>query len=222
MAASTRTPEAEGLDVVIVGAFNPAILHPEWFLHQGLIEEEDAAKAEVNVVSTEATDVQFAGLQFICVSDRLTVSTSNISHASRMQDLLLQIFSLLGHIPVKACGINAWVHYSVTDVEYWHKVGNILAPKDLIWRDVLEQPGMQSLTVKSPRAGEFAGEMNITVEPSRKFHPGIFVRSNYHYSVPADKLHSGSANQLIAFWKSDWERALEGARRVSEKIFEKI
>jgi len=45
MSSATRTPEAEGLDVVLVGSFNPAIFHPEWFFRQGIVAEQDAKEA---------------------------------------------------------------------------------------------------------------------------------------------------------------------------------
>src|SRR5436190_24153380 len=100
MSASTRTPEAEGLEVVVVGSFNPAIFHPEWFLRQKLIGDQDAKDAKVNVVSGEVTDLQLCGMKVMCVPDRFSLGTSNVSHAARMQDLLTQMFTLLPHTPI--------------------------------------------------------------------------------------------------------------------------
>ncbi len=108
MSASNRTPEAEGLDVVVVGSFNPAIFHPEWFLRQGLILDQDAKDAEVKVVSSEFSEIRLCGLRLFCMSERLSLGTSNISQAARIQDLLVQVFTLLPHVPVTACGINLW------------------------------------------------------------------------------------------------------------------
>lgn len=168
MATGTRTPEAEGLEVVVVGSFNPAIFHPDWFLHQGLIAEDDAKEAKIKLVSNEVSEIQLCGLRLVCISERFLIGTSVISQAPRMHDLLSNIFTLLSHIPVTACGINPWVHYGVSSVDYWHKIGHTLAPKELIWNGLLEKPGMQSLVIKAPRKGEFPGEINVTVEPSSK------------------------------------------------------
>jgi hypothetical protein len=126
MTASSRIPESEGLDVVAVGSFNPAIFHPEWFLRHKLIAEEDAKEATVKLMSNDVSEVQLCGLRLVCVSDRFSLGTSNISQAARLQDLLLNIFALLPHIPVTACGINPWAHYTISDTAYCHKIGHTL------------------------------------------------------------------------------------------------
>lgn len=216
------TPEAEGLDVVLVGSFNPAIFHPEWFFRQGIIAEQDAKEANVKDVSGEVTVVQLCGMLLQCVSDRFSLGTMNISGAERMQDLILNTFTLLSHTPITACGINSLVHYSIPSIDYWHKIGHTLAPKDLLWNELLERPGMQSLTIKGVRQGEFPGEVNVTVAPSLKFSPGIFVRTNYHYDLPAETVHAGAAEQAIKFIKGEWKLACGMARPVAEQIFTKI
>ncbi len=222
MSAAPRTPQAEGLDVVLVGSFNPAIFHPEWFFRQAIVAEQDAKEAKIEEVSSEITVVQLCGMRIQCVSDRFGVGTMNISVAERMQDLILQTFTLLSHTPIIACGINHLAHYSVSNIESWHKIGHTLAPKELVWNDLLEQPGMQSLTIKGPRKGEFPGETNVTVEPSAQFSPGIFVRVNYHYGLPRETVHAGAAEQALKFIKSEWKTACGMARKVAEQIFTKI
>lgn len=222
MSTATRIPEAEGLDVVLVGSFNPAIFHPEWFLRQGLIAEQDAKEATVQEVSSEITIVQMCGILLQCVSDRFSLGTKNISNAERMQDLVRQTFSLLSHTPITACGINPHVHYLVGNDAYWHKIGNTLAPKDLVWDGMLEKPGMQSLTIKAPRNGDFPGVINATVEPSAKHSPGVYVKANYHYGLPRDAVHAGAAELVLKFIEAEWQPACGMARKVAEQIFTKI
>ena len=222
MAATTRTPEAEGLDVVVLGSFNPAIFHPEWFLSQKLIDEQDAKAATVSVVSHEFTNVLLCGVKLFCLPDRFSLGCSNISQAARIQDLFGQVFRLLPHTPITACGINPYAHFSVGTIDYWHKIGHTLAPKDLVWDGLVKQPGMQNLTIKALREGEFSGEFNITVEPSTSFPAAICVRSNCHYGLPKELVHSGGAAMLIRFIESEWNTACAIPRRVANTIFDKI
>jgi len=222
MSETKRTPEAEGLEVVLVGSFNPAIFHPEWFLNHGLIGEQDANEAEVVDVSGQITLVRFCGMELQCLGDRFSLGTNNMSLAERLQDLIIRTFTLLSHTPITACGINHRVHYSVISSDYWHQIGHTLAPKQLLWNDLLEEPGMQSLTIKAPRRGGFPGEINLTVEPSARFPPGIFVTANYHYGLPKEVAHSRSAGLALKFINSEWKRASGMARKVGEQIFSKI
>lgn len=216
-----RTPQAEGLDVVLVGSFNPAIFHPEWFLRQGIIPDQDAKEAEIEVVSGQVASVKMWGMRFQCLSDRFSIGTRNVSLAERLQDIIHQTFSLLRHTPITACGINPWAQYEVSSTEYWHKIGHTLAPKELVWNELLEKPGMQSLTIKASRHGEFPGETNVIVEPS-VLPLGIVVRSNYHYGLPRDSTHAGACDLALKFIGAEWKPACGMARKVAEQIFTKI
>jgi hypothetical protein len=222
MSTATRTPEAEGLAIVLVGSVNPAIFHPEWFFRQGIIAEQDAKEAKVEDVSDQLTVVQLCGMRLQCVGGKFSLDTMNISSAERMQDMIHQTFRLLSHTPIFACGINPLVHYSVGSPDYWHKIGHLLAPKDLVWNELMEKPGLQSLTIKAPRQGEFPGEINVTVEPSAMFRPGIFVKANYHYALSSESVHAGSAEQALKFIQAEWKTACGMARKVAEQIFAKI
>ena len=208
----------------IIGSFNPAIFHPEWFLRQKLIGEDDAKEAKVNVVGSEVSDIQICGIKLVCINDRFSLGTENVSLAPRMQDLLLQIFTLLPHVPISACGINPHAHYVINNLQYWHKIGHTLAPKELVWDDIkqLEKPGMLSLSITAMRQGEFPGQINVRVEPSHRFQPGLFVQSNYHFPLPREADHSGATELLLKFVKSEWNQACTMPRIVADKIFEKI
>lgn len=211
---------------MVIGSFNPGIFHPAWFLHQKLIDQEEAESPDtsVNVVGREVTEIQICGIKVQSMSDRLSLSTANISQAARIEDLMIQIFTVLSHIPVTACGINAHAFYSISSRLFWHKIGHTLVPKNLIWNELVTSPGMQSVTIKAPRNDDFRGEIYLTVEPSLdpRFDPGLFVRSNYHYPLPKETLHTGSTELLLRFINSEFEKASEMAKVTANKIFEKI
>jgi hypothetical protein len=56
---SNRQAELEGLTIVVVGSFNPAIFHPAWFSRCNLIRQEEADSAKVEIVHSEVA--QFSG-----------------------------------------------------------------------------------------------------------------------------------------------------------------
>lgn len=210
--------------MVLVGSFNPAIFHPEWFLRHDLIGQEDAREASVNVVSKEVGDLLICGVKLFCIPQRLSLGTANISRETQLKDLLLSIVSLLPHTPIEACGINPWADYRVESEEHWHRIGHALAPKDLVWNRLAANPGMRSLTITAPREGEFPGELNMTVEPSTRFRPGILVRSNYHWKLPAQPSRGGHSELLLRFLhdEEEWKEACGKARSVADVIFDSI
>ena len=188
-----------------------------------MVYDQDATEAKIEMVSVQVTDVQLSGWRLLCVSDRLSLATSNMSQAAPIQDFLAQLFTFLPHTPVTACGINVAARFLVENEAHWHKIGHTLAPKDLIWSDLFNKPGMRSLVIQSRRDGEFPGEVNITVEPVLRSPPwAIIVRSNFHYGLPADSVHAGASERLLQFLKTEWDPACEMARRVAKNIFDKI
>jgi hypothetical protein len=51
-ATSVRTPEVEGVNVVLLGSFNPRIFDPWWFAKEGLIQDDEAKNAEITVMTS--------------------------------------------------------------------------------------------------------------------------------------------------------------------------
>ncbi len=58
-------PANEDISVVLVGALNPAIFHPDWFVRQELLSETEAVEAHVEAITPQISDLKFPdfGLQ---------------------------------------------------------------------------------------------------------------------------------------------------------------
>jgi hypothetical protein len=220
-----RVPEYENLDVVLVGGFNPAIFHPQWFLRHDLIGEEEVNAAKVKVVSSEVTEIQFAALRIACFNERLTISASNIAYFEKVRDITESILALLPHTPVRACGINPRAHYRVTKANDWHKIGHTLAPKE-IWNKLYQDPGMHSLTIRSHRTDSFPGSITVTVQPSDRFEKlslhGLSIYVNNHFDVPADDQQIEGAETVGVYISENWIESCGEARRVADVIFKEI
>jgi len=217
-----RAPDAEEISIVLLGSLNPGIFHPEWFRRQEILSPQDADEAKIKIVSPEVTEVLFLDMKLDVFPNRLVLETLDASRAEKLQDVILNILSKLPHTPITACGLNNTIQFDLDDEEYWHKIGHTLAPKDLIWNNVLENPGMALLSVKGALSGKFTGEINVNVAPSRKFVHGLLVSSNFHYSVPSDEKGTPRSAEVPNYVQQMWKPALEKARAVAYEIFEKI
>lgn len=220
-----RAPDAEEVSVVLVGSFNPGIFHPEWFRRQEILAPAEAEKAIVKIVSPEATEIQFLDMKLDVFSTRLVLETKDVSRAEKLQDVVVNILAKLPHTPVTACGINNAIQFDLNDESYWHKIGHTLAPKELIWEPLLQKPGMATMMIKGKLTGNFAGDINVTVAPSApstKFTYGLFISSNYHFSVPQDDSPTPQTERVIKFIQETWKPALEMARSVAYRILEQI
>lgn len=215
------TPQADSLAVVFVGSFNPAIFHPEWLMRQGMIQAADLENAKLDVSSQDISRFEVAGIGIEVLHERLQLYSQDLSREPFLQDTASSILAKLPHTPIRACGLNTSHHYNLANQDYWHKIGHTLVPKDLIWGDLLEHPGMESLTVKGQRNGDYPGYVNITVEPSKRFKYGLFVNSNTHYGAPGET-DVLPMEKLQGYISHEWQAAFQIARKTAETIFNRI
>ncbi len=219
-----RHPDAEEIHVVLLGAFNPAIFHPEWFRRQEILLPAEAENAKIQVVSPDITEIVFLDMKLVVLPERFILGTPDASRADKLHDVVLAVLRWLPHTPVTACGINNELHFDLGEETYWHKIGHTLAPKEPVWNEVLTRPGMQSLTIKGVRGGEWPGEINITLQPSnpKRFRYGLLVSSNYHYTIPLTDAGTPRSEKVVDFLGTEWKAALEQARQVAYRIFTAI
>jgi len=219
-----RAPDAEEISVVLVGSFNPGIFHPEWFLRQDILLPQEAEEATVKLISPEVTEVLFLDMRLDVLPERFILETTDASRAEKLQDVVVNVLTRLPHTPVMAAGINNAIHFNLNDESYWHKIGHTLAPKDPIWNSVLEKPGMANLAIKGVRGGDFPGEINVTVAPSKqpRFPHGLFISANSHYVVPRNESGTARSECVPEFLRSEWKPALAQARKVAYRIFSEI
>lgn len=145
--------------------------------------------------------------------------TLDISKGPKINDLIIGILTNLPHTPINASGLNHSLHMPVGREKDWHKIGNALAPKNPVWENLYEEPGMLSISVQSVRKGPTPGVTNVMVQPSSLIPNGLYVTSNFDFKTTHEV---GSAYQVIEFIQNDWGRAITEAKRVAECIFEKL
>lgn len=186
--------------IVLIGAFNPTIFHPQWFVKNNLVSEEELIEDPSTEYEKNPTDQIFIHRDFSQCSfgfakievqtTRFQAKTNDASEYIRLRDLVLSVFSLLEHTPIKQIGINLLYTFVCDSEESWHKIGDALAPKT-IWEKTLprESIGMKqiSITTSNLRNDSFDGAINVSVFPNAKKevtfqvnqHINLFKDGNY-------------------------------------------
>ncbi len=207
----------QGINIVIRGAFNPAVFQPSWLATQGLIRSQEADEAEI-LIHPQMAQFSAEWLRMIVTVDRFQVETTQEPYYEPLRDLVVGIFDLLRHTPLKALGINRDFHYQFQSESAWHGVGHQLAPKEH-WLAVLSGPGMKSLTMQGKRPDDFKGYILVKVEPSVRATPhGVYISVNDHYELPSASERPASAEEAIEILSEQWtdsmQRGLEIAKRI--------
>jgi len=214
-------PEIDSVAIVVIGSFNPAILHPLWFSQNGLIREQEGQNAEIQIVHREASIFKTEWFSLQVTKDRFFLAASDPTMHLPARDLALGTFRLLEHTPLTAFGLNRIQEFRIDSEDEWHAIGDQLAPKDKWW-DFMIRPGMRSLTIEGKRQKSDSDRIQIHIEPVPREMHGVVIRVNEHYSLEADSYktvasqHERLANVLTNAWVDFMSYAEQTMQMVSE------
>lgn len=133
-----KTPEIQGMSIVLVGSFNPKIFHPAWFAAQKLIREKEAEEANIELITPAVAKFNLDWIRLQVIQEQFVVETAQEPYYEILRDLVIGTFSFLNHTPITMLGINVQKHFRMHSDEEWHALGHELAPKEKYWTPVLK------------------------------------------------------------------------------------
>lgn len=215
---ASAIPEMESASIVLVGSFNPAILHPQWFAKERLIPPSEAKAANVDLVSPNLTAIRFAWFSLQAMDNRFTVTTPDPAQYRALQDCVSGVFGLLEFTPITAMGLNSERHIRMHKEDIWGPLEDKLAPRDL-WSTVLpgpRTPTLQTLSVAGVRPDSPAERLSVTVEPSHKLSGGLYVRTNEHFQFD----EGSDAKEPMKLLRENWIDALAYSNEITNHLEE--
>ena len=207
----------EGVSIVFIGSFNPAIFHPSWYVAEGLWSKTDLENAEVGVITADICSFHTEQYALHAINNRFMISTTQAPLYDSLRDLAVGTFRILKHTPLAKLGLNREVHYRLDSEEAWHAIGHKLAPKEH-WQPILRKPGMRALTIEGMRTDHLDGAVHVRVEPSNRIENGLFVEVNDHFEVE-DTL-ARSANAILNIAEEQWTESLRRSDEIIRHIGE--
>ena len=210
----TEHPEIQSLSIILLGDFNPKIFQPAWFGAQNLIRSSEAEAADIQIVNQEISIFSVDWLQVQITRYRCSFATIQEAYYEVLYDLCLSTFKLLKHTPIRVMGINRWGHFHKRSLDELNMLGHKLAPKDL-WNTILQEPGMQSITLQGKREDRYKGYIRVTVEPSAKVPKGVYVHVNDHYQ--ADEPVEG-CQKIIDILEASFGQSMGKANEIMQAV----
>jgi hypothetical protein len=211
-----HTLEISGSSVVLVGSFNPAIFHPEWFARNGLLPQGEVDSAELQVIHPQLSQFETERFAFQITSDRFTGITKPNTIADPLKDLILGTFYILEHTPIQAMGLNRILHFAMGSVEAWHRLGDKLAPKEP-WQEILEgRPGMRNLDILTSNESPKGSSLLVRIQPSLLIQPGVYFEINAHYPAP----ERAGLKSMMDLLKNQWETTNKKGEEIARHILD--
>lgn len=220
-------PEISGVDIVVLGDFNPTLFSPRWFSANGLFRASVADSAQVQVIHQEVSDFLADWLHVQVMRNRFFVGSKQAPFV-RLRDLVLRVFSeYLPHTPLRAFGINFGVHFLVDSPSTRDRIGTMLAPVEPWgpWRESLDldraSGGMTHLRMSQlvPAGRNPGGQVNVTVEPSAEVAlsgSGIFVSVNDHFA--GGSASPEATDSLMEILGEEFKPSLERSEGIVDQI----
>lgn len=213
-------PKIEGVSVVLVGIFNPAIFHPAWLAANNLIREEEASEESVKLIHPELTQLDLGWLKVLVERNRFQASTAQTAYYAPLRDLVLGAFTLLSHTPITALGINRDLHYGLDPERLDQIIGGLVVQSQ--WAEIIDSPALSTLIMRAPRTTPYPGYVQVHIQPSNRLREmgttGLYVHINEHYELGSldDRLHSHE--RLRDILEKHWDKALSTNAIIASKI----
>lgn len=210
--------ESEGLAIVAVGSFNPAIFHPSWFAAQNLIRPEEARTADIKIVHRQAAIFSIEWFSLQVTETTFNAETGDPTKSLPLRDLVIGTFQLLEHTPIDACGLNRYLHFRASSVDDWRELGDRLVPKQR-WQGILGDPELQSLTITGKCEASTGAAVHVKIEPSGLVSPGVFIQI-HQYLRSAVLSENGSAppRKPMQMLADAWEDFLSLSHSMPDQI----
>lgn len=187
-------PERKQYSIVLIGEFNPAMFHPEWFTKNDIISQEecDFAKSQTQsvplIVTSQLTMFKTSQLNVKIETKRFQVVCEKEPFII-VKDFIVKTFERLGSFMIKAYGINYSAHYNVGSISTYQTIGDNLAPKKY-WEHLLEKEisgderksGLSSIQMQKIKE-DGTGTISVVLQPSICIKPGVFIGCNDHTNV---------------------------------------
>lgn len=227
----TYTAEILTSSIVAVGDFNPAIFSPDWLERNKLIGEGDAATAREGsqgrplLVSHQVTTFESEWFALQVLENQFSLTSKGVLTPA-FKDLATGIFQLVPHTPISAVGLNFVGHFKLANMGEYHKIGDVLAPKDIwaaLYPDELTA-GMAQITIRFQRGtrdkpADTKDEKRITVQPSRNISHGVSLAFNDHHDLTvATDRELTPAEQVAIIVDTQWEHTWKDAVRVFDQV----
>jgi hypothetical protein len=171
------------VSIVMRGHFRPVTISPRDLRDQELIGETEYAEASFEVrIPNEVAVFEAGWIRCRADPESLELSTGQEAEQERLRDVAVALLRVDDDRRLSMMGINRAVHFSVPDRQRWNAIGDNLVHND-IWGDVLSGPGMRSVIYWAQRTDQYGGRIQVQVEPSFVYAPGIFFSYNDHYDL---------------------------------------
>ena len=217
--------------IVLLGSFNPAIFHPEWFDRFKILPVQEIQWAEGKepriietqhkdrkiiieeipplIVTPDLADLRFPSLRILVRSDKFICSASQRKHFALIKDVTIKSYSLLSHTPIDSLGINFEGHWKFKD-DADTILRNLFAKGHNSFTKALGDDYQIGGIITSHRRNR---KTTLKFDTSNRLPDGIYFNANFHREIKTRQAEQ--ATQLIS---ENYEKDLEDIINIVKEL----
>lgn len=212
--------QVEGLSIVILGDFNPAILHPQWLAGKNLIRENEANSASIGVVHNEISsfDLDWCTIEF--TKTKAVIKTQKKPYFDLIKDLLIGIFAYLPETPIRSFGLNYTFDISLKTAKLNYDFGNFITPLNF-WGEFLNDPRLFQIELLEDNLasdGKSYRRVRISSASKESLPFGIEILVNNHFELENKK----GAQKFNKVLKEKFFETGNESKTIATSVFNRI
>lgn len=216
------TPERDGAQIMLVGAFNPRIFNPLWFVKHGLFDENDLQDDSLQILHPDIAKFNTPGISIEVQKDRFTATTF-AAPLLNLHDLAVTLFGeLLPHTPVSLVGLNRIVDFKLASSDKYSAFGEALAPR-APWGTWGEKLGVSGTKIsglvniemdQQDVDGRSEGWVKTRVSAMSVATLAVNVLVNDHYPLKCDDKFAEDGAGTAEYVRKNWHSSMSSSREI--------
>lgn len=213
--------QIESLSIVFIGDFNPVIVQPFWLSSKGLIREDEASNAKVDIIHNELVKIEWDWVSLEISKQRFELKSNKKPYFETVKDLSINIFTILKETPIRSIGINHIFDLSLLTSSTYYEFGNKLSPLTL-WNDSLNDARLLQIEIlEDNRHDSRKGWYRVRISPSDQKHINFGIAININDHLDCEDLKKPQIMEMINKLKAHWEESKVRSRNVVTDILTK-
>ena len=172
---------------MVLGSFNPAIFHPQWFKASELLNPEECEAADNVVLTKDLASFHLPWCRVQSFNDRFSVETTDSARIITLSDLVVGTFNLLEHCPITSTGFSRFFHVQLESEMKTNKIWDLLSPKAM-WEEVIPSPRTNTISIEGENKEEkgIYQALHAKIEPSARVEHGVFFEVHQRYTISSN------------------------------------
>lgn len=198
----------DNVSLQLFGSFTPQRFHPAWFAAKSLIPEEEAEKAEIEILYPNYISFTSGEWLLLEVEEDSFIASATKPPYELLRDLVVSTFKIVKSIKphnsyVRGLRLKRDMHFDTPSGNLFVTVGDNYINKKK-WSELINKPVMQNMVIEGKRQDSYKGNVHVSIYQSNQLDEGICLSYSDYYLIE-DVGPVESINKMVNIVGKEWD-----------------